>query len=311
MSDEELERLIEHIVVYARVSPADKIRIVQCWQKKGHVVAMTGDGVNDAPALKAADIGCAMGITGTDVAKGAADMTLTDDNFATIVTAVEHGRGIYDNIRKAVQYLLGCNLGEVMTVFFAMLLWGEAPIVAVQLLWINLVTDGLPALSLGFERPEPDSMRYPPRRKDESILAHGLGVNALWQGVMFCVVTLIAYYLGSRGYGSVNLELGETMAFAVLAMAQLVHSFNMRSRHSLFRIGLKPNWLHLGAFAVSLGLMLLELLVPALQGIFGVSAMNGSQWGMVAILSLSPLVLGELVKLGTFLAGRLRRLARS
>ena len=311
MSDEELERLIEHIVVYARVSPADKIRIVQCWQKKGHVVAMTGDGVNDAPALKAADIGCAMGITGTDVAKGAADMTLTDDNFATIVTAVEHGRGIYDNIRKAVQYLLGCNLGEVMTVFFAMLLWGEAPIVAVQLLWINLVTDGLPALSLGFERPEPDSMRYPPRRKDESILAHGLGVNSLWQGVMFCVITLIAYYCGSRGYGSVNLELGETMAFAVLAMAQLVHSFNMRSRHSLFRIGLKPNWLHLGAFAVSLGLMLLVLLVPALQGIFGVSAMTGSQWGLVAILSLSPLVLGELVKLGTFLVGRLRRLARS
>ena len=311
MSDEELDRRIEHIVVYARVSPADKIRIVQCWQRKGHVVAMTGDGVNDAPALKAADIGCAMGITGTDVAKGAADMTLTDDNFATIVTAVEHGRGIYDNIRKAVQYLLGCNLGEVMTVFFAMLLWGETPIVAVQLLWINLVTDGLPALSLGFERPEPDVMDRPPRRKDESIFAHGLGIHAIWQGAMFCVLTLVAYFIGSRGFGSVNLALGETMAFATLAMAQLVHSFNMRSQHSLFRIGVHTNWMHLGAFVLSLGLMVLVLAVAPLRGIFGTVGMTGTQWGIVAALSIAPLILGELVKLGTFLVERLTRSRRS
>lgn len=307
MSDEELERLVEHIVVYARVSPADKIRIVQCWQKKGQVVAMTGDGVNDAPALKAADIGCAMGITGTDVAKGAADMTLTDDNFATIVTAVEHGRGIYDNIRKAVQYLLSCNLGEVMTVFFAMLLWGETPIVAVQLLWINLVTDGLPALSLGFERPEPDVMNNPPRDKNESIFAHGLGLGAIWQGAMFCVLTLVAYYIGSRGYGSLNLELGETMAFAVLAMSQLVHSFNMRSRNSLFRVGLHTNLIHFGAFALSLCLMLLILFVPVLRGVFGVVSMNGTQWGTVIGLAISPLILGELVKLVTLLVGRLHK----
>ena len=307
MSDTELEKLIEHIVVYARVSPADKIRIVQCWQKKGHVVAMTGDGVNDAPALKAADIGCAMGITGTDVAKGAADMTLTDDNFATIVTAVEHGRGIYDNIRKAVQYLLSCNLGEVLTVFFAMLFWREAPIVAVQLLWINLVSDGLPALSLGFERPESDAMNQPPRRKDESIFAHGLGVNAVWQGVMFAVVTLIAYYLGSRCYGEINLVLGETMAFAVLAISQLVHSFNVRSKHSIFRVGLHTNWLHLGAFAISLGLMLTVLLVPALRGIFGTVAMTANQWWVVVGLSIAPLVIGEIVKLATWIVGRLRQ----
>ncbi len=307
MSDEELERLIEHIVVYARVSPSDKIRIVQCWQKKGQVVAMTGDGVNDAPALKAADIGCAMGITGTDVAKGAADMTLTDDNFATIVAAVEHGRGIYDNIRKAVQYLLSCNLGEVMTVFFAMLLWGETPIVAVQLLWINLVTDGLPALSLGFEKPETDVMNNPPRDKNESIFAHGLGIGSVWQGAMFCLLTLIAYFVGSRGTTNPSLELGETMAFAVLAMSQLVHSLNMRSRHSLFRAGWLSNPLHMGAFVLSLGLMLLVLTVPFLQSIFGVVAMSGQQWGTVIALALSPLVIGEVVKWITDLVQKLRK----
>ena len=194
-----------------------------------------------------------------------------------------------------------------MTVFFAMLLWGETPIVAVQLLWINLVTDGLPALSLGFERPESDVMSRPPRRKDESVFAHGLGINALWQGVMFCVITLVAYYIGSRGFGELNLALGETMAFAVLAISQLVHSFNMRSHHSLFRIGLHTNWIHLGAFALSLGLMLLVLLVAPLRGIFGTVTMTSSQWGTVVALAIAPLVIGELIKLGAFVAGRLTK----
>ena len=170
--------------MYARVTPADKIRIVKAWQRAGEIVSMTGDGVNDAPALKAADIGCAMGITGTDVAKGAADMTLTDDNFATIVTAVKEGRGIYDNIRKAVQFLLSCNLGEILTVFLAILLWRETPLMPIQLLWINLVTDSLPALALGMEPVEKDVMRRRPRAKTESLFAHGMGIRAGLQGML-------------------------------------------------------------------------------------------------------------------------------
>ena len=175
MSDSELDKQVEKISVYARVSPENKIRIVKAWQRKGQVVSMTGDGVNDAPALKAADIGCAMGITGTDVAKGAADMTLTDDNFATIVDAVREGRGIYANIRKVVGFLLGTNIGEVITVFMAMLLWHKTPLLSMQLLWINLVTDSLPAIALGMEAVENDIMDQKPKSKDEGIFAHGLG----------------------------------------------------------------------------------------------------------------------------------------
>ena len=191
MSETELDAAVEQISVYARVSPENKIRIVKAWQKKNKVVAMTGDGVNDAPALKAADIGCAMGITGTDVAKGAADMTLTDDNFATIVDAVREGRGIYANIRKVVGFLLGTNIGEVITVFAAMLLWHKTPLVSMQLLWINLVTDSLPAIALGMEAVESDVMDRKPKPKDEGIFAHGLGVQVVLQGLMFALLTLI------------------------------------------------------------------------------------------------------------------------
>ena len=309
MSEEELDRLIEHIVVYARVSPADKIRIVEAWQKKGQVVAMTGDGVNDAPALKAADIGCAMGITGTDVAKGAAAMTLTDDNFATIVSAVGEGRSIFDNIRKSVQFLLSCNLGEVLTVFFAMIFWGESPLLAIQLLWINLITDGAPALALGMEPPAFDVMERAPRKKDESIFAHGLGINAVYQGVLISILTLVAYWLGSRHLagGAVNIELGETMAFAVLALSQLFHSFNVRSNHSIFKVGLHTNLWMLGAFALSLGLMLLVLFVPFLREIFQLTTMTGGQWGMVFGLSVIPIVVVELVKLGTHIAEKIKK----
>ena len=183
MSEAELDNAVEDISVYARVSPENKIRIVKAWQRKEKVVAMTGDGVNDAPALKAADIGCAMGITGTDVAKGAADMTLTDDNFATIVDAVREGRGIYANIRKVVGFLLGTNIGEVITVFAAMLIWHRSPLLSMQLLWINLVTDSLPAIALGMEDVEPGIMRQKPKPKNEGIFAHGLGVRVVLQGV--------------------------------------------------------------------------------------------------------------------------------
>lgn len=300
MSDEELAANIRKFRVYARVTPTDKIRIVKAWQAAGEIVSMTGDGVNDAPALKAADIGCAMGITGTDVAKGAADMTLTDDNFSTIVTAVKEGRGIYDNIRKAVHFLLSCNLGEIITVFIAMLLWKESPLMPIQLLWINLVTDSLPALALGMEPVEFDVMTRKPRASNESIFANGVGVMAILQGTMIGLLTLIAYYIGTRG-GMPNggIPLGETMAFAVLAISQLVHAFNIRSTHSLFRVGFASNKYMVGAFFAALALMLIVLFVPLLQGVFKIITMNGPEWLIVVALSLVPLVVMELTKLFT------------
>ncbi len=260
MSEEELDREVEHISVYARVSPENKIRIVKAWQRKGQLVSMTGDGVNDAPALKAADIGCAMGITGTDVAKGAADMTLTDDNFATIVDAVREGRGIYANIRKVVGFLLGTNIGEVLTVFFSMLLWRKTPLLSMQLLWINLVTDSLPAIALGMEAVESDVMEHKPKPKDEGIFAHGLGVRIVLQGVMFALLSMWAFVLGENATGT--LAGGQTMAFLVLSLSQVVQAFNMRSDHSLFHIGPftnhKLNW----ACLISLLLVVLVLFTP-------------------------------------------------
>lgn len=294
MNEEELNERIEHISVYARVSPEDKIRIVRAWQKKGKVVSMTGDGVNDAPALRAADIGCAMGVTGTDVAKGAAAMVLTDDNFATIVGAVEEGRGIYDNIRKAVRFLLGCNLGELLAVLGSIIMGWGAPLVAIQLLWINLVTDSLPALALGMEKPEKDIMNRPPRKRDESVLADNLGLKAILEGVMFAVLTLTAYYLG-RFVFTDNVEIyGQTMAFAVLAFSQLVHASNVRSSHSLFRAGVNPYML--GAFGISALLMLAVLLTP-LHEIFKLTPLNSAETGWVIALSFTPFVIEELVKL--------------
>ena len=235
MTDSELDAQVENISVYARVSPENKIRIVKAFQRKGRVVSMTGDGVNDAPALKAADIGCAMGITGTDVAKGAADMTLTDDNFATIVDAVREGRGIYANIKKVVGFLLGTNIGEIITVFVAMLLWHKTPLLSMQLLWINLVTDSLPAIALGMEAVEPDVMDRNPKPKDEGIFANGLGIRIVLQGVMFGGLSLVGFKLGESITGS--LAGGQTLAFMVLAMSQIIQSFNMRSDRSLFKIG--------------------------------------------------------------------------
>ena len=273
MSDEELDSVLESISVYARVSPENKIRIVKAWQKKGQVVSMTGDGVNDAPALKAADIGCAMGITGTDVAKGAADMTLTDDNFATIVDAVREGRGIYANIRKVVGFLLGTNIGEVITVFFAMILWRITPLLSMQLLMINLVTDSLPAIALGMEAVESDVMKRKPKPKDEGIFAHGLGVRVVLQGCMFALLTLIAFVFGTglsvgeifdgalKGNDSA-LAGAQTLAFMVLALCQVVQAFNMRSEHSLFKIGPFSNkTLNLAALA-STAMVALVLFTP-------------------------------------------------
>ena len=293
MDDKTLDENVEHIAVYARVSPENKIRIVKAWQKKGQVVSMTGDGVNDAPALKAADIGCAMGITGTDVAKGAADMTLTDDNFATIVDAVREGRGIYANIKKVVGFLLGTNIGEVLTVFFAMILWHKTPLLSMQLLWINLVTDSLPAISLGMEAVESDVMEHRPKPKDEGIFAHGLGVQVVLQGCMFALLTLIAFVLGERYGGS--LEAGQTMAFLVLSLTQIVQAFNMRSQHSLFVIGPftnhKLNW----AALASLLLVCLVLFTPV--GVaFQLVLLPGWLYAAALGLILTPLVVMEIAK---------------
>jgi Ca2+-transporting ATPase len=267
MTDSELDARVRSISVYARVSPEDKIRIVRAWQRQGEIVSMTGDGVNDAPALKAADIGCAMGITGTDVAKGAADMTLTDDNFATIVDAVQEGRGIYDNIKKAVGFLLGTNIGEILTVFFAMILWRKTPLLSMQLLWINLVTDSLPAIAIGMEAVESDVMDRKPKPKGEGLFAHGMGVRVALQGVLFAGLTLFGFWLGQRVTGSV--EGGQTLAFMVLALSQVFHAFNMRSNQSLFKVGVFSNRKMNQAALISLLLMALVLFIPPVSMVFG------------------------------------------
>lgn len=293
MTDSELDAQVENISVYARVSPENKIRIVKAFQRKGRVVSMTGDGVNDAPALKAADIGCAMGITGTDVAKGAADMTLTDDNFATIVDAVREGRGIYANIKKVVGFLLGTNIGEIITVFVAMLLWHKTPLLSMQLLWINLVTDSLPAIALGMEAVEPDVMDRNPKPKNEGIFANGLGIRIVLQGVMFGGLSLVGFKLGESITGS--LAGGQTLSFMVLAMSQIIQSFNMRSDRSLFKIGpftnRKLNWSAL----VSVVLVMLVLFTP-LKTAFGLVTLPAGLYLIGFGLILVPLVVMELSK---------------
>ncbi|MDY4430626.1 calcium-translocating P-type ATPase, PMCA-type [Evtepia sp.] len=294
LPQETLEEEIDRFSVFARVTPEHKMRIVKAWQKRGHVVAMTGDGVNDAPALKTADIGCAMGRTGTDVAKGAADMILTDDNFATVVSAVEQGRGIYANIRKAIHYLLSCNIGEILTIFLATLLcFPHAPLSPVQLLWLNLVTDSLPALALGMEPVEEAVMEQPPRGKEEPLFSKAFSFRLAWQGALVGGLTLLAYNLGLRdSYGAAN-----TMAFAALTLCQLFHAFDVRSEEtSLFHLGVFSNAAMNKAFLAGLALQLAVLLLPPLQGAFSVEPMTLEQWGMVFALAVTPLVVCEIEK---------------
>ena len=294
MNDTEFDAVIESISVYARVSPENKIRIVKAWQRKGQVVSMTGDGVNDAPALKAADIGCAMGITGTDVAKSAADMTLTDDNFSTIVEAVKEGRGIYANIKKVVGFLLGTNIGEVITVFAAMLLWHASPLLSMHLLMINLVTDSLPAIALGMEAVEKDVMDKKPKPKNEGIFANGFGFRIALQGVLFAALTLVGFFLGKSVTGTP--EGGQTMAFAVLALSQLVQAYNMRSERSLLSTGFFGNkMLNLAALA-SLLLVLAVLFTP-LGVIFKIVLLPPKLYLAALGLVLAPLPVMEISKL--------------
>jgi len=297
MSDKELETAAETCTVFARVAPEHKVRIVQAFQKRGNVVAMTGDGVNDAPALKTADIGCAMGKSGTEVAKGASDLILTDDNFATIVEAVREGRGIYDNIRKAVHFLLSSNIGEILTIFVAMLLGWVAPLLPIQLLWVNLVTDSLPAIALGMEPAEENIMERPPRKNTGSLFGDGLGGRILLEGVMIGVLALLAFGIGHVYFDQENgYAVGRTMAFAVLSLSQLVHAFNMRGEGSLGKLPFCSNKWLLMAFVVGVALQCVVIMMPPLAGIFQVVPLNGEQWLLTAALALAPLPLVELEK---------------
>lgn len=308
MSQKVLENNIEQYAVYARVSPEHKMRIVQAWQAHGKVVAMTGDGVNDAPALKAADIGCAMGITGTDVAKGAADMILTDDNFATIVHAVEQGRGIYANIKKSIQYLLSCNIGEIIIIFIATVFnFRQMPLVPIQLLWLNLVTDSLPALALGMEPVEAAIMKRRPRDPKDSVFAHGFAFSMVFYGILVGAVTLGAYLLGEYVLSDPGVAdaTANTMAFATLVFSELTRAFAVRSEtSSVFRIGLFSNKTMNKAFVIGLALQLAVLLIPLLQPVFHIVPLTGAEWAAVIGFAFLPLIVSEIAKLIRRVAGK-------
>ena len=292
MSDEELEQKIEKIAVYARVSPENKIRIVNAWQKKDKIVSMTGDGVNDAPALKKADIGVAMGITGTEVSKDAASMILADDNFATIIKAVANGRTVFENIKNAIMYLLSGNLSAIITVLFASIGGFPVPFIAVQLLFINLVTDSLPALAIGMEPGAPDILDRKPRDPKVGILDKNLVTRVTLQGAIISVGVIAAFMIGRQTSTAVAC----TMAFSTLTFARLLHGFNCRSQHSIFKIGFKNNWYSLAAFAVGTLLLALILFVPGLHSLFAVTPLTNTQLLWIIGLALMPTIIIQIVK---------------
>ena len=314
MSQEELEQKVTHYSVYARVSPEHKVRIVRAWQKNGHVVAMTGDGVNDAPALKTADIGCAMGVVGTDVAKEAADVILTDDNFATVVSAVEEGRRIYDNILKAIQFLLSSNVGEIITLFVAILItpilasaFGLVdishlePLLPIHILWINLVTDSLQALALSVDPASSDVMKRKPKKAGKGVFTKGMIWRIAYQGIMIGTLTLIAYCIGLSTPNQpdwMRIEIGQTMAFIVLAFSQLVHVFNIRNNKlSIFKTGIGGNKQLIWATIASAILMLVILFVPALRNIFSLVMLPAENIVEVVLLIFAPILIVEIFKL--------------
>ena len=289
----ELEKNISRYSVFARVSPEHKVRIVEAFQKTGAVVAMTGDGVNDAPALKKADIGIAMGKNGTDVAKNASDMILTDDNFVTIVEAVKQGRNIFVNIKKAVHFLIATNIGEIITIFVGLLLGMKSPLLAIQLLWVNLVTDSLPAIAIGLEPPDKDIMNRKPRDAKKSIFADGLWGKIFVEGAMLGMLTLLIFSIGNNLYG---LEVGRSMAFVALGMLELVHSFNVKSDESIFKVGLFENKYLIGAFVLGTALQAIVVMVPTFANVFKLVPLNGTQWLYTIGISLLPLVIIEAQK---------------
>lgn len=311
ISDTELASKINHLNVFARVSPEHKVKIVKALRAKGNIVSMTGDGVNDAPSLKQADVGVAMGITGTDVAKGAADVVLTDDNFSSIVKAVEEGRNIYRNIKKSILFLLSCNFGEIIALFLAILLGWATPLRPIHILWVNLITDTLPALSLGVDPEDPDVMKEKPRHAKESLFS-GSVPFLIFNGVIIGLLTLIAFIAGAKFYtGDTNLFPlfperidddallhAQTMAFVVLSFSQLVHSFNLRSRtKSIFSIGIFTNKYLVFSLLIGVLMQVCIISIPPLANIFGVHALTMRDWGFVLLLSIIPLIVNEIIKL--------------
>ena len=308
--DEKFAKEINNYRVFARVSPEHKVKIVRAFKKQGNIVSMTGDGVNDAPSLKSADIGVAMGITGTDVSKGASDMILTDDNFTTIVHAIEEGRNIYNNIKKTIMFLLSCNLGEVLCVFFATVFGWAMPLVPTQLLWVNLITDTLPAISLGMDPGDKDVMNRKPRDPKESFFAEGAGMRAIVGGVLIGILTLVAFYLGIIHFGDVSIKeakdgteivtYGRTMAFIVLTFSQLFYSLSMRnSKKTIFEVGFFGNMFLIVSIIISIILQVLLISIPPIAEMFKVTALDPSHWGMVIGLSLIPFAINEIIKVVT------------
>lgn len=288
-----LQKNIMNYSVFARVTPENKVRIVKAYQSTGAVVAMTGDGVNDAPALKNADIGIAMGKNGTDVAKNAADMVLTDDNFVTIVEAVKQGRNIFDNIKKAVHFLIATNIGEIVTIFLGLVLGLKSPLLAIQLLWINLVTDSLPAIALGLEKPEADIMDKKPRDSKKGIFADGLWQRIITEGTMLGILTLVAFSVGNYLY---DIEVGRTMAFVCLGLLELVHSFNIKSEETIFKVGLFENKYLLGAFILGALLQIVVVVIPSVAEVFKLVPLTQVQWMYTFGISILPLVIMEIQK---------------
>lgn len=293
MSQHELEQNIMDYSVFARVSPEHKVRIVKAFQSTGAVVAMTGDGVNDAPALKNADIGIAMGKGGTDVAKNAADMILLDDNFVTIVEAVKQGRNIYDNIKKAIHFLISTNIGEIVTIFFGLVLGIKSPLLAIQLLWINLVTDSLPAIALGLEKEEENIMSRLPRNPKKNLFADGLWWKIMIEGAMLGIFTLLAFSIGNRLY---SVEVGRTMAFLALGILELVHSFNIKSEESIFKIGVFENKYLIGALVLGVILQVIVVVVSPLAQIFSLVPLTGIQWLYTVLIAIAPIPIVEIQK---------------
>jgi P-type Ca2+ transporter type 2C len=312
LSEEELNNRIDNLRVFARVSPEHKVKIVKAFKSKGNIVSMTGDGVNDAPSLKAADIGVAMGITGTDVAKGASDMILTDDNFSTIVSAIEEGRNIYNNIKKSIIFLLSCNTGEIIALFFAILLGWASPLKPIHILWVNLVTDTLPALSLGIDPGDPSVMEEKPRNPKHSLFAGGAGVSMILNGILIGILTLAAFVIGARVYSGTTslfpifpeniseeaITHAQTMAFVVLSVSQLIHSLNMRHpSKSIFQVGFFTNKYLIASVLFGIFLQDVVITVPFLRDVFKVFDLNTNDWLLVGLLSIVPLIVNEIVKI--------------
>ena len=300
ITDEELKELVKHKRVYARVSPEHKVRIISALKGNGEIAAMTGDGVNDALALKRADIGVAMGITGTDVAKNTAEVILTDDNFASIVAAVEEGRIIYSNIKKFVFFLLSCNIGEILIVFLSILFNLPVPLIPIQLLWLNLVTDSFPALALGMEKGEPEIMKIPPRNPDEPILDKGMIRAIIFQSSAIALGSLLAYRWGLKTYSTDNLIIARTITFATLITAELLRAYSSRSeKHTIFEIGILSNRTLTYATLFSFVLLLVVIYLPFLQPIFDTYPLGFKDWQIILLHAFLPLVVGEVYKLST------------